>query len=171
MIGLSIMGRVIFLILFKNNYASLSLKATSRLPDALFLMKIREVQFQYTPYVTHLKTQTFGNIFRFYFASSKLPPKITPKNTQEELSVHQNGVLGAECPTRMGSLRQNVPLEWRPWLECPTRMEALVRMSHQNATLGQNVPLEWSPSVECPLEWSPWVQCPTRMESLSRISH
>ena len=145
MIGLSIMGRVIFLILFKNNYASLSLKATSRLPDALFLMKIREVQFQYTPYVTHLKTQTFGNIFRFYFASSKLPPKITPKNTQEELSVHQNGVLGAECPTRMGSLRQNVPLEWRPWLECPTRMEALVRMSHQNATLGQNVPLERSP--------------------------
>ena len=83
------MGWVIFLFLFKNNYASLSLKATSRLSDALFLMKIRELQFQYSPYVTHLKTQTFGNIFKFYFASSKLPPKITPQKThQEELSVH-----------------------------------------------------------------------------------
>lgn len=93
MIGLSIMGRVI-LILFKNNYASLSLKATSRLSDALFLMKIREVQLQYTPYVAHLKTQTLGNIFRFYFASSKLPPKITPKNTPR---------------------RTQCPLEWSPW--------------------------------------------------------
>ena len=125
MIGLSIMGWVIFLILFKNNYASLSLKATSRLSDALFVMKIREVQFQYTLYVTHLKTQTFGNIFKFYFASSKLPPKITPKKHTKKNSVS----------TRMEPLVQNVPLEWSLWVEYPTRVESLE----------QNVPLEWGP--------------------------
>lgn len=82
------MGRVIFLILFKNNYASLSLKATSRLSDASISNENKRSAIAIYPYVAHLKTQTLGNIFRFYFASSKLPLKSPQKTHQEELSVH-----------------------------------------------------------------------------------